>query len=90
MSIVGLHERCSACQGTKTILALGNLRKVCDNCKGVGFIQHQPQTEHDKKLDEIEESKPKIRKVRKKKGELAKPEPVLILKQVNDNIMHDD
>lgn len=90
MSIVGFHERCKSCKGTKTLLALGNLRKACDNCGATGFIHHKPQSEVDKKLDEIEEAKPKIRKVRKKKGELAKPEPVLILKHANDNIMHDD
>jgi hypothetical protein len=32
-------DRCSTCKGQKTVLGLGNIRKTCAVCKGVGYVK---------------------------------------------------
>lgn len=33
-----IMKRCIVCNGTKQLLALGNIYKDCDNCLGTGYL----------------------------------------------------
>lgn len=32
-------NRCDCCEGRRTIVGLGGMRRDCGNCKGVGYVK---------------------------------------------------
>ncbi|HEX2549329.1 MAG TPA: hypothetical protein VHM20_05835 [Gammaproteobacteria bacterium] len=54
--------RCESCEGRKTILGLGGIRRNCQVCNGVGWVKKSIE----KEPDVIVEAKP-VRRGRPKK-----------------------
>ena len=48
-----MHKRCSSCMGKKEIVGLGNMRKKCTACDGVGYVSvdEPKRAERQKKVD---------------------------------------
>lgn len=63
---------CMTCRGQKKILSLGNIKKECPNCVGIGHVEERVH-DFNKELAEVMD----MPKPRKKPGRKPKPETVL-------------
>lgn len=43
-------NRCDCCHGKKTVVALGNIKKTCAKCAGVGYVKIETKVADDVKV----------------------------------------
>lgn len=49
-----MHQRCLQCRGQKYATGLGGMRKRCQECNGVGYVDIAEDEEHDESyVDEL-------------------------------------